>query len=111
MVIDRSSAVCYHNHVKADGSINKLRTPNTVSAQATQPLRVFGGVNTQKCPTRHTSSAFDCDMKSPIPSKSQLEQSNGFRNIRANVSGRQIGRAIESVVIGSLQRPMIVLCV
>ena len=31
------------NHVKADGSINKLRTPNTVSAQATQLLRVFGG--------------------------------------------------------------------
>eukprot|EP00956_Cyclotella_meneghiniana_P029445 scaffold71234_cov82-Cyclotella_meneghiniana.AAC.2 len=49
-------------------------------------------------------------MKSPIPSnsKSQLEQSNGFRNIRVNVSGCQIGRAIESVVIGSLQRPMIV---
>eukprot|EP00956_Cyclotella_meneghiniana_P010323 scaffold14260_cov33-Cyclotella_meneghiniana.AAC.1 len=48
-------------------------------------------------------------MKSPIPSKSQLEQSNGFRNIRVNVSGRQIGQAIESIVIGSLQRPTIVL--
>eukprot|EP00956_Cyclotella_meneghiniana_P015364 scaffold23438_cov71-Cyclotella_meneghiniana.AAC.1 len=48
---------------------------------------------------------------SPITSKSQLEQSNGFRNIRVNASGRQIGQAIESVVIGSLQRSMIVLCV
>ena len=41
-------------------------------------------------------------MKSPIPSKSQLEQRNGFGNIRVNVSGLEIGRAIESVVIGSV---------